>query len=94
MVVSGFVDGAIEQDEVSPVASDVEVLNGNKSYGLDSESRREGRLGHFHTLSAVVVVIGWSLVGIVDRVVVVVVFAIQQTENDNDGDKQQERCGL
>jgi len=46
MVVSGFVDGAVEQDEVSPAASDVEVLNGNKGDGLDSESRREGGLCH------------------------------------------------
>ena len=47
MVVSGFVDGAVEQDEVSPVASDVEVVYGYKGNGLGSESSREGRLGHF-----------------------------------------------
>lgn len=53
VVISGFVDGTVEQDEVSPVASDVEVLNGNKGDGLDSESRRERGLHHFCLLGVV-----------------------------------------
>lgn len=46
MVVSGFVYGAVEQDEVTPVATDVEVFYGDKGYGLGSESVWERGLRH------------------------------------------------
>lgn len=34
MGVAGFVYGAVEQDGVPPVASDVEVFYGDKGYGV------------------------------------------------------------
>lgn len=48
MVVSGFVDRAVEQDEVSPAATGVEVVYGYKGNGLESEGFGEGGgLYHF-----------------------------------------------
>lgn len=48
MVVSGFVDRAVEQDEVSPATTDVEIVYGYKGNGLESEGFGEsGGLYHF-----------------------------------------------
>lgn len=45
--ISGFVDRAAKQDEVSPTASYVEVGYGYKDDGLELQSRRERGLFHF-----------------------------------------------
>lgn len=50
MGVSGFVYGAVEQDEVTPVAADVEVFYGNKGNCLCSESGGERGLCHIALL--------------------------------------------
>jgi len=60
MGVSGFVYGAVEQDEVTPVAADVEVFYGDKGYGLGSESVWERGLCHIVLLRICGVCVGFQ----------------------------------